>query len=559
MTQQADLIVTNARVLTMDETNPQATAIAIAGNEILAVGKDDEISALASPATRRIDGNGRTLLPGFVESHLHLFSGAAELDDLHLTYVKGLDALTKAVSDYAASHPETPFLMAQHADYSVISETERVTRHHLDAVLPDRPFAMMSADHHTVWANTPALEIAGLLHGMALGPGNEIVMGDDGLALGELREFEAFAPVLMLTGKGRAGLGLATGGEPDPAPSPQEREADRAILRKGLAYAARHGITSLHNMDGNFYALELLSEIEEAGDLTVRAKVPFHFKAFMDESALENASVMARKYRSDWLSSGFVKLFYDGVLDGWTAVMLEPYADRPDWRGEPIFDPERFTKLAVEIDRRGLQIAVHAIGDGAVRGVLDAYEAAREANGARDSRHRIEHIEVTTAADIPRFAELGVVASMQPSHPPGAMDFPVEPTASMIGRDRWPYAYPTRTLKEAGAQICFASDWPVADISVLRSIKASLTRKPWGDGMPDQSLTLHEAIEAYTAKGAYAGFADDRLGRLKPGYLADFVLLNGDIESVAPDEIDTLDVAMTVCGGRVTFDAEAGE
>ncbi|MFN6941934.1 MAG: amidohydrolase [Parvibaculum sp.] len=539
----------------MDEAAPRADAIAIADGRILAVGTKGEIEALAGPDTRRIDGKGGSLLPGFIESHMHLFSGAAELEDLHLGGVKGFEALKTAVTDYAARNPDAPFLMAQLADYAILSERERVTRHHLDAILPDRPFAMSAADHHTVWANTAALEAAGLLQGRTLGPGNEIVMGEDGLAIGELRESEAFGPVVALTGKERAELGLRTGGEPDPAPTPQERAADRAILKQGLKFAARHGITSIHNMDGNLYTLELLAEIEAEGALDLRVKVPFHFKNFMQPQALDKASRMAATYKSDWLSSGFVKMFYDGVLDGWTAVMVEPYADKPDWRGEPLFSPERFKELAIEIDCRGLQIAVHAIGDGAVRAVLDGYEAAREANGARDSRHRIEHIEVTTPADIPRFAELGVVASMQPPHPPGAMDFPLEPTISVIGRDRWPYSYAWRSLKEAGAQICFASDWPVADISVLRGIKAAVMRRKWADDLEDQSFTLIEAIEGYTAKGAHAGFADDRLGRLVPGYLADFVLLDGNIEAIAPEAIDTLAVSMTVCGGKVSHDA----
>jgi predicted amidohydrolase YtcJ len=555
LVQTAELIVTNARILTMDEATPRAEAIAIAEGRIVGVGKNREIEALAGPDTRRIDGGGRSLLPGFVESHMHLFAGAAELGDLHLGGVKGFEALKAAVTEYAGRNPDAPFLMAQLADYAILSEKERITRHHLDAILPDRPFAMSAADHHTVWANTAALEAAGLLHGKALGPGNEIVMGADGLANGELRESEAFGPVVALTGKERAGLGLRTGGEPDPAPTPAERAADRAIMKQGLDFAARHGVTSIHNMDGNLYTLELLAEIEAEGALDVRVKVPFHFKNFMEPKALEKASHMARTYKSDWLSSGLVKMFYDGVIDGWTAVMVEPYADRPNWRGEPLFSPERFRELATEIDRRGLQIAVHAIGDGAVRAVLDGYEAARTANGARDSRHRIEHIEVTTPADIPRFAELGVVASVQPPHPPGAMDFPLEPTIAVIGRDRWPWSYAWRTLKDAGAEICFASDWPVADISVLRGIKAAVTRRKWADDLDDQSFTLTEAIEAYTAKGAYAGFAEDRLGRLKPGYLADFVLLDGDIEAVVPEAIDTLSIAMTVCGGKVSYDA----
>ena len=323
-------------------------------------------------------------------------------------------------------------LVGQGVDYTVLGD-ERVTRHHLDAILPDRPFCMAAPDHHTMWANTKALEMAGILQGRTLGPGNEIVMGDDGLAAGELREGEAFGPVLDLAGESRVRLGLSTGGEPDPMPSAAERAADRDIMRRGLAWCARHGITSIQNMDGNLYQLELLSEIEAEGGLPCRVKIPFHYKNFMTLDMLDKASEMAERYDSEWLSSGMVKVFYDGVLDSWTAVMVEPYADRPDWVGEPLFTPEQFIDLAVAVDRRGLQIAVHSIGDGAVRAVLDGYEAAQKANGKRDSRHRVEHIEVTTAADVPRFAELGVIASMQPPHPPGAMDFPLEPTVSRIG------------------------------------------------------------------------------------------------------------------------------
>ncbi|TGV50908.1 amidohydrolase, partial [bacterium M00.F.Ca.ET.141.01.1.1] len=180
----------------------------------------------------------------------------------------------------------------------------------------------------------------------------------------------------------------------------------------------------------NLYQLELLAGLEKEGRLLCRTKIPFHFKNFMKLDMLEKASQMAASYKSEWLSSGMVKVFYDGVLDSWTAVMVDDYADRPGWRGEPLFSPEHFAEVAVEADRRGLQIAVHSIGDGAVRAVLDGYQAAAKKNGRRDSRHRVEHIEVTTPSDVPRFAELGVLASMQPPHPPGAMNFPLEPTIS---------------------------------------------------------------------------------------------------------------------------------
>ena len=194
---------------------------------------------------------------------------------------------------------------------------------------------------------------------------------------------------------------------------------------------------------------------------------------------------MAERYDREWLSSGMVKVFYDGVLDSWTAVMVEHYADRPGLASASRCSRrEQFAELAVEVDRRGLQIAVHSIGDGAVRAVLDGYEAAQKANGKRDSRHRVEHIEVTTAADVPRFAELGVIASMQPPHPPGAMDFPLEPTVSRIGRDRWPLSYAWRTLKNAGAHVVFASDWPVSPIDPILGIQAAVMRKPWAEGDP---------------------------------------------------------------------------
>lgn len=265
--------------------------------------------------------------------------------------------------------------------------------------------------------------------------------------------------------------------------------------------------------------------------------------------------MMAECYNGEWLSSGMVKVFYDGVLDSWTAVMVEPYADRPDWVGEPLFTPQQFIDLAVAVDRRGLQMAVHSIGDGAVRAVLDGYEAAQKANGRRDSRHRVEHIEVVTAADVPRFAELGVIASMQPPHPPGAMGFPLEPTVSRIGPARWPLSYAWRTLKNGGARIVFASDWPVSPIDPILGIQAAVLRKPWADGDPDQSFSLQESLAAYTVEGAYAEFMEHSKGRLISGYMADLVVLSADIERTAPEALHTVRPVTTIYGGKITYQA----
>jgi predicted amidohydrolase YtcJ len=551
---QADMIVTNARILTMDPGRPTATAIAVAGGRVVAIGDDSEIQALAGVDTRKVDGAGRSLLPGFIEAHMHVFGGGATLNDLSLNGIKGDDTVRRMIRDYAAANPDSKVLFCQSVDYDM-RDGAPIDRHYLDAIIRDRPLAFVAFDHHTMWVNTVLLEEVGLLHGKALGPGNEVVMGQDGLATGELREVEAFGPVIVYAGTHRSSLGLTTGGEPLVAPTPEERAQDRAAISDGLDWCARHGITSIHNMDGNLYTLELLREIEDKGNLICRVKVPFHFKNFMTIDMLEKASRMKTAYQGDWLNSGLVKAFYDGVIEGYTAYLAGGYADHPDFTGEPLFSQAQFSEMAIEADRRGLQIAVHSIGDGAVHAVLNGYEAALKANGARDARHRVEHVEVILPDDIPRLAELGAIASMQPPHPPGLMDFSPEPGRTRIGPDRWALAYAWRTLKRAGAHVVFASDWPVARIDVLAGIHAAVNRTPWAPGLPDQSFSLHEAIAAYTIEGAYAEHAEDRKGKLAPGYLADFVMLSDDIESVPKDAIKTLFPVLTVCGGRVTFEA----
>jgi predicted amidohydrolase YtcJ len=306
-------------------------------------------------------------------------------------------------------------------------------------------------------------------------------------------------------------------------------------------------------MDGNFYQLELLAEIDQEEGLPVRARIPFHMKNFMKLADLEKASEMHRRYRSERLRSGFVKMFMDGVIDSTTAVMADGYADPSIKNGDPLFATEQFNAIAIEADRRGLQIAVHAIGDGAVNRVLNGYEAAMKANGRRDSRHRIEHIEVVLPQDIERFAKLGVVASMQPPHPPGIMGLPLEPTVSLIGEKRWPYSYAWQTLRQAGARLAFGSDWPVSDINPLRGVHAAVTRKAWKSGMPEQRQSLEDTLLGYTADGAWTEFMEDRKGRLVPGMLADIVVLSDDIEAVDAEKIETLKPIVTICDGRITY------
>ncbi|MES2665145.1 MAG: amidohydrolase [Pseudomonadota bacterium] len=539
-----DMVIFNAKVLTMDEARPRATAVAVTAGRIVAVG-GDEVAGL--PSAQRIDAGGRSLLPGFVESHLHLVLGGAELTQLQLGGLAGLAALKAAFAAYAAANPNAALLMAQGASYDILGRP--VTRADLDAVLADRPIAMMSPDHHTVWANTAALAAAGLLHGADMPHGHEVMMAPDGTATGELREFEAFGPVLALGGEAHLQLGIATGGEPDPSPDAAQRAKDKDKIAAGLAHCAAHGITSMVNMDGNRYTLALLAEMRDEGRLTARVKVPFHFKPHMDLSDLDRASAMTAEFADDWVTSGFVKMFMDGVVDSRTACMLHDYPGTTI-RGEPLFEPERFKAICTEIDRRGLQIAVHAIGDGAVRQTIDGYEAAK-ANGRHDMRHRIEHIELIDRADIPRLGDLGITASVQPPHAPGAMDFPISSMEALFHRDRWRDAYLCRTLADHGAPVAFASDWPVTDVSVLRGMQAALTRVPF-DGAQDERLTRMQTLHAYTAGGAWAAHLDRLTGTLRVGLAADLVLIDGDIEVIAAEDLGQTGIALTVVGGQIT-------
>jgi hypothetical protein len=381
-------------------------------------------------------------------------------------------------------------------------------------------------------------------------------MAEDGTASGELRETDAFAPVIALTEtQGREALGYTTARDPVPAPTSAQRAADIATLQQGIEYCASLGITSMHNMDGNLYQCELLQQIHQADGLNCRMEVPFHYKNDKQLSDLEEAEHMRRTWSSDHLWCNRVKLFMDGVLDSGTAFVLDGYPDAPSSTGDPLFSAEEFNEIAAQCDKRGFQIAVHAIGDAAVRRTLDGYQAARQANGKRDSRHRIEHIEIIDEADISRFAELGVIASMQPLHALGTGSYPMEPTRSKIGDAKLSRAFAWNTLRDAGANLCFASDWPVSPVDPLLSIKAAMTREKLHPSHPDQRQSLHQAVHGYTAGGAYAEFSEGRKGTLKSGSLADIVILDGNIETTDPGAIDTMKVTTTICDGHITYQA----
>ena len=555
MTEAASIVIKNGRVLTMDADTPKASALAIRDNRIVAVGDWDDVSGYVGDTTRIIDAGEGTVMPGFNEGHMHIFGGSVSLVRLDVYGLKGFEVLKAAVRDYANTNPDLKMLIGNGADYGVM-ETKRLDRHDLDAIIADRPLILFSFDHHIAWANTMALEQAGLLQGRDVGLGNEVVMGPDGLATGELREANAFGPVVALSDSGgRDMLGVATGGDPESV-SDEERQTDIALIKRGLAYCASLGITSIQNMDGSLYQLEILEEIKNTDGLPCRVRMPFHMKNFMPLSDVQDKAVAWRaRFNDDQLRSDFIKVFMDGVIEGETAHMSGGYAHKPGLNCDPLFSQEAFDAIAIEATKEGLPIAVHAIGDGAVNMVLNGYEAGIKATGNTAIRHRIEHIEVVLPTDIPRFKELGVVASMQPPHPPGTGLLPLRPCIDYIGRERWPYSYAWRTLVDAGAKMVFATDWPVSPLDPMLSIEQAMTRQKWADDLQDQRLSLQETLEAYTINGAYVESMEDRKGILKTGYLADVVVLNGDVEAVPFDALSQVRPMVTICDGQVTFEA----
>jgi predicted amidohydrolase YtcJ len=536
MPETADLIITNAKVYTVDEANPWAEAVAIQGQTIVFVGSVDDAAVWQGASTRVIDGKGRTLLPGFIDSHFHLLPGALGLDDMQLAEVRSLTALQETVQNFAAANPNVAWLRGQGLRYDVPPD-EPLTRHHLDAIEGERPLILLAYDFHTVWANTVALAKAGLLQGGASLPGSaRIVIGEDGLATGELREAAAYEPLLALI------------------PEPDEAR-QRELMHKGLAYLASLGVTSVHNMDGDAAQAALYAALEDRGELTLRVYMPYSISPETPVAALATEAVALREqFNSEMVRTGSVKFFMDGVLESYTAVTLNAYPDQPQNFGEPIFDTDHFAQMAVEADRLGFQIFVHACGDGAVRRVLDGLETAQHRHGQRDSRHRVEHIELIHADDVPRFAQLGVVASMQPLHAPLHAADPDVWIQRVTSAD-YDRSFAWRSLREAGATLVFGSDWPVASPDPIAGLHAALNRQPWQPGHHSHNQTLAEAIASYTRDAAYAEFQEDKKGQIKVGLWADLVLLTADIFAIPPTEIEQVRVAVTVCNGRVVYES----
>jgi predicted amidohydrolase YtcJ len=527
------IIFHNARVYTANPQHPKAEAVVIANNRITFVGDNAKALAYKTSSSQVIDATGRTVMPGFNDSHYHLAMGSMTLDELYLDDVKTLAQLKEAIQIYAAKSPGKSWIVGRRCSYD-IAGAKPLTRHHLDAIETNKPVALFSLDFHTVWANTKALELGGVLQGARTQAGSEIVMRSDGTASGELREPAAY--------------NLVT----DHRPERSENEI-LALMRQGIQQANRYGITSIHNMDDEDKKLERYSLLESSGDLTLRIDFPLSIKP---ESALEDLYLIQdwqKTVKSDRLHFGRVKVFMDGVIEATTALMVEPYA-HVDTLGNALFTAEHFNKIAILADKLGWQISVHAIGDGAVKRTLDGYETARKTNGKRDSRHRIEHIETLHPTDLNRFKELGVIASMQPLHAPQPQRGQYLFWLKCVGEQRYPWSFPWQTLREAGATLAFSSDYPVVTQNPFMGLDAGVNRQAWLPGLKNQAQTLEQLLEGYTKSGAFLEFAENDKGQLKEGMLADVVMLSDDIFRVELESIKNMQADLTIMDGKIVYE-----
>jgi predicted amidohydrolase YtcJ len=525
----ADVIIINARVFTSDEFNPRAQAVAVKGNRIVYVGTNEGAESFKTKSTRVINGQGHTLTAGFIDTHVHLLWGSIWMGNAQLQEVRTKEDLKTILMDFAENNQTDPWVVGRGIKYGIVS-----TRQELDEVIADRPVYIGAFDGHTGWANTKALELAGILNDDGREMANGIIVrADSGLATGELREGDAIRAVFDLV--------------PEP-----DANRKRELLKLAIGEFNKTGITSVHNMNGDMEELMAYAALEDTGEINMRVYVPYHIKPETTADMLDEAAVMA-KVQMEYVRGGAAKFFMDGVWESYTAFNIDPYADDPDMKVEPIFSLEHFTRMASLCDKMGLQIAVHCCGDGAVRQALDGYETIQKMNGKRDSRHRVEHIEVCQPEDMPRFKELGVIASMQTSHAPFSLEEDMVWTMR-TGPQRWPISFPWRDLKNAGAHLSLGSDWTVAPFDPMINIYVALNRQKWSSDDPDQRLTLEECIVGYTRDAAYTEFMENQKGQVKEGYLADLVLFSHDLFEVPPEDIRTARAVMTMIDGRIVHE-----
>lgn len=530
-----DLIIHNGSVHTMESAAPQAEAIAIAGNRIVAVGKSADLLALAGAQTRLVDAQKRTVLPGFNDAHVHWLSGGFSLTNVDLRSAKSPQELAQRLGAFAKTQPKGRWILGGSWDHENFPGTELPTRQMIDAVTPDHPVFVSRLDGHMALANSLALQLAQVTRETKDVPGGLIVRDANGEPTGILKDAAMDFVERMIP--------------------PRSWEEKLTAARAATAYAASLGVTSVQDLSAGD-DIGLYQYLLQRGELKTRI---YGVRSIVAWEALGQTGVRAA-FGNEWLRLGGLKGFSDGSLGSTTALFFEPYQDAPATRGL-LFDqmlPEGIMLKRVRAaDRAGLQVLIHAIGDRANAIILDLYQQVAQENGAADRRFRIEHAQHLRPQDIPRFGKQKVVASMQPFHCADDGRW----CEKRIGSERAKGTYAFRSLLDSGAVLAFGSDWTVAPLDPMTGIKAAVTRQTL-DGknptgwIPEQKITLDETLRAYTLGSAYAEFQDAVKGSLAPGKLADVVLLDRDIYAVDPATLDQTKVLLTVVDGKIVWEAK---
>ncbi len=530
----ASLIFLGGRILTLTDRDfaDRATAVAVRHGRIVFVGDDAGARALAGTDTRIIDLQGATLLPGFIDSHCHLYGLGTALVQIDCVGTQSAAALAALLDSASSAAPAGTWLLGRGWDQNDWTSRQYPGRALLDRVSGDHPVLLRRIDGHAAWANSKALAAAGITAATADPAGGGIVRDDRGEPTG-----------ILIDNAADLVLGII--------PQPDRAEQIRRI-ELALAHCLRYGLTGVHEAGIDFARLDIYRELDAEGKLPLRV-----YGMFDDKTEVLARARTEGPYTSPdgMITARAVKLYADGALGSRGALLLADYSDQPGSHGWPVTPREHLLEVARDLGAAGFQICTHAIGDGANRMMLDIYGEVLPTLKGQDHRWRMEHAQILDPADIPRFAELGVIAAMQPTHCTSDMDW----VPARLGPRRPAGAYAWKSLLDSGARLCFGTDFPIERVDPLLGLYAARTRMhpdgtPPGGWYPEQRLDGRTAVELYTAGSAYAAFQEDELGRVEPGYRADFTILDGDPATCGDRELLGLKVLYTVVDGRVVFD-----
>jgi predicted amidohydrolase YtcJ len=531
-----ELIITNAKIWTVEKAHPTAQAVAILGDRILAVGSNADVESLRGPATKSIDAGGKLLLPGFNDAHVHFVGGGLQLDSVQLNDAASTEEFVRRIGEQAKKTPKGEWIQGGDWDETKWNPPSLPTKELIEPVTPDNPVFLGRYDGHSVLANSSALRMAGITSKTPDPPGGTIVRDARGNPTGDLKD---------------AAMDLVFKVIP-----PLSHEQRLRAVKRALEYAASLGVTSVQHMDPDYADIAAYAELLQLGELTTR----IYAAPLIDQVDDQVKIGIRHAFGGPYLRIGAVKAFADGSLGSRTAYFFEPYSDEPGNRGllgEEMQPLSLMRDRMMKADAAGLQICAHAIGDQAISTILDLYTDVVRAHQGMERRLRIEHAQHMAAKDFARFAQLDVIASVQPYQ---AID-DGRWAEARIGHDRASRTYAFRTFLNHDVHLAFGTDWDVAPLNPILTIYAAVTRATLDgknpDGwFPEQKLTVPESVEAYTMGSAYAEFQDKEKGSITPGKLADMVLLSDDIFSIDPARIREVKVLKTIVGGRLVWDVD---